>query len=298
MKTLLIFTRRNIKLFFKDKGMFFTSLITPIILLVLYATFLGKIFRDTYSSAMAGLEEKLISGVVGGQLLGALLSVSCVTVAFCSNFLSVSDKVTGASNDIDITPFPKAEMALSYYLSTLFSTLIICYFTVFISLIYIWIIGWYLSFADVLFILLDVLLICMFGTVLSSVAVFFLSSQGQISAVGAIISAGYGFICGAYMPISQFGDGLRKVLSFFPGTYATSLIKNHTLRGVFDEMEQKGIPEEAISSLRETMDCDIFFNGKSVGITGMYAVLLITIGVLILLYMTLQVVKINKLNRK
>ena len=298
MKTLLIFTRRNIKLFFKDKGMFFTSLITPIILLVLYATFLGKIFRDTYSSAMPGLEEKLISGAVGGQLLGALLSVSCVTVAFCSNFLSVSDKVTGASNDIDITPFPKAEMALSYYLSTLFSTLIICYFTVFISLIYIWIIGWYLSFADVLFILLDVLLICMFGTVLSSVAVFFLSSQGQISAVGAIISAGYGFICGAYMPISQFGDGLRKVLSFFPGTYATSLIKNHTLRGVFDEMEQKGIPEEAISSLRETMDCDIFFNGKSVGITGMYAVLLITIGVLILLYMTLQVVKINKLNRK
>ena len=298
MKTLLIFTRRNIKLFFKDKGMFFTSLITPIILLVLYATFLGKIFRDTYSSVMPGLEEKLISGAVGGQLLGALLSVSCVTVAFCSNFLSVSDKVTGASNDIDITPFPKAEMALSYYLSTLFSTLIICYFTVFISLIYIGIIGWYLSFADVLFILLDVLLICMFGTVLSSVAVFFLSSQGQISAVGAIISAGYGFICGAYMPISQFGDGLRKVLSFFPGTYATSLIKNHTLRGVFDEMEQKGIPEEAISSLRETMDCDIFFNGKSVGITGMYAVLLITIGVLILLYMTLQVVKINKLNRK
>ena len=28
--------RRNCKLFFKDKGMFFTSLITPVILLVLY----------------------------------------------------------------------------------------------------------------------------------------------------------------------------------------------------------------------------------------------------------------------
>lgn len=29
---------RNIKLFFKDKGMFFTSLVTPMILLVLYVT--------------------------------------------------------------------------------------------------------------------------------------------------------------------------------------------------------------------------------------------------------------------
>ena len=28
-------TRRNIKLFFKDKGMFFSSLITPAVLLVL-----------------------------------------------------------------------------------------------------------------------------------------------------------------------------------------------------------------------------------------------------------------------
>ena len=34
-------TRRNVRLFFKDKGMFFTSLITPMILLVLYVTFLA-----------------------------------------------------------------------------------------------------------------------------------------------------------------------------------------------------------------------------------------------------------------
>ena len=35
---LAILIKRNVKLFFKDKGMFFTSLITPVILLVLYAT--------------------------------------------------------------------------------------------------------------------------------------------------------------------------------------------------------------------------------------------------------------------
>ena len=36
--------KRNTKLFFKDKGMFFTSLITPVILLVLYATFLAGVY--------------------------------------------------------------------------------------------------------------------------------------------------------------------------------------------------------------------------------------------------------------
>ena len=294
MKSLLIITGRNIKLFFKDKGMFFTSLITPLILLILYATFLGKIFRDTYSSVMPGLDEKLLNGAVGGQLLGALLSVSCVTVAFCSNFLSVSDKVTGAKNDIDVTPFPKTALAVSYYISTLFSTLIICYFTVLASLVYISLVGWYLSFSDVLFILLDVFLISMFGTALSSLVGFFLSSQGQISAVGAIVSAGYGFICGAYMPISQFGEGLRKVLSFFPGTYATSLIKNHTLRGVFEEMEAIGIPEPAIKSLRQTMDCDIFFDGKEVSLTAMYLILVMTVVVLMAIFVGMQAISIKK----
>ena len=47
--------RRNCKLFFKDKGMFFTSLITPVILLVLYATFLAKVYRDSFAAAMPAL---------------------------------------------------------------------------------------------------------------------------------------------------------------------------------------------------------------------------------------------------
>ncbi|MEI3129731.1 MAG: hypothetical protein V8S89_02390 [Oscillospiraceae bacterium] len=37
--------RRNCKLFFKDKGMFITSLITPAVLLVLYTTFLAGVYR-------------------------------------------------------------------------------------------------------------------------------------------------------------------------------------------------------------------------------------------------------------
>ena len=48
MNTVLALIKRNIKLFFKDKGMFFTSLITPAILLVLYATFLGNVYRDSF----------------------------------------------------------------------------------------------------------------------------------------------------------------------------------------------------------------------------------------------------------
>ena len=91
--------RRNTKLFFKDKVLFFSALITPLILLVLYVTFLGKVYHDSFSVALPegmNLPERLIDGTVGCQLFSSLLAVCCVTVAFCSNFLIVQDKVTGA----------------------------------------------------------------------------------------------------------------------------------------------------------------------------------------------------------
>ena len=86
MKTLLILTRRNAKLFFKDKGMFFSSLITPAILLVLYVSFLSSIYRGSFVSALPSgftLSESVIDGVVAGQLASSLLAVCCVTIAFC-----------------------------------------------------------------------------------------------------------------------------------------------------------------------------------------------------------------------
>lgn len=91
--------RRDCKLFFKDKGMFFASLITPIILLVLYVTFLANVYRESFISSLPEfleIPEKLINGTVGGELVSSLLAVCCITVAFCCNMIMVQDKVTGA----------------------------------------------------------------------------------------------------------------------------------------------------------------------------------------------------------
>ena len=48
MMGLWALVKRNTKLYFKDKGMFFSSLITPVILLVLYATFLKNVYDDSF----------------------------------------------------------------------------------------------------------------------------------------------------------------------------------------------------------------------------------------------------------
>ena len=283
---------RNTKLYFKDRGMFFTSLITPLILLVLYGTFLSNVYEETFRSALeaAGttVSDKLIGGCVGGELVSSLLAVSCVTVAFCSNLLMIQDKITGARRDLTIAPVKKSTLALSYYLATLISTLFICIIATGVCLGYLSLVGWYLTAADVGALLLDVILLVLFGTALASCVNFPLSTQGQASAVGTIVSAGYGFICGAYMPISQFSEGLRKVISFLPGTYGTSLLRNHALRGVFDEMSAVGFPNEVVEAIRDSVDCNLYFFGDKVALPSMYLTVIAAIVIAVGLYVLMN----------
>ena len=293
MMGLAALIKRNIKLYFMDKGMFLTSLITPVILLVLYSTFLGNVYEDSFRGALeaagATVSDDLIWGCVGGQLVSSPLAVSCVTVPFCANLLMVQDKITGARGDLTIAPVKLGTLGLSYYLATLVSTLLINYAAMAVCLGYLAAVGWFLTAADVAALALDVTLLVLFGTALSSCVNFPLSTNGQASAVGTIVSAGYGFLCGAYMPISNFSDGLQKALSFLPGTYGTSLLRNHAMRGVFEEMKRIGFPAEVMEAIRDSVDCNLYFFGEMVPIATMYAVLLGAIVIAVGLYIVMNV---------
>lgn len=296
MRKYFSLVKRNCKLFFKDKGMFFCSLITPLILLVLFVTFLGKAFKESYWSMLpAGVDvsERIISGLAGGQLLSALLSVSCVTVAFCANMLMVQDKMSGARKDLLMTGLKKSELSISYYIATLITTLIIAFVATFVSFIYLAIVGWFLSFLDCVLIFLDVLLLTMFGTAMSSLVNYFLNTQGQVSAVATIVSSMYGFISGAYMPIATFSPILQKFLKFMPSTYASSIIRNHCMKGALEEFGECGIPSAAMTEIKKSIDYDLYWGGIKVPILAMYGILVATIIVFLVAY-----ILINKFTEK
>ncbi|MGM9875089.1 MAG: ABC transporter permease [Bacilli bacterium] len=296
MKKIINLTIRNIKVYFSDKGMFFTSLITPAILLILYSTFLANVYKDAFISAIPDgiqISNKLLNGLVSGQLVGSLLSVSCITVAFCSNMLMVQDKVNGNLKDLIITPTDKKTLAISYFLASFISTLIVNLFALGLCLIYIAINGWFMNINDILLIVLNVISLTLFGCILSSLINSFLSTQGQISAVGSIVSSMYGFIAGAYMPMSQFGTGLRNALLFLPTTYATALMKNSVMESTFRELG-KIIPNDVINSLKESIDIRLIFNNNVISISTMYLIVIITIIILFILYILKHFLYKNK----
>ena len=62
------------------------SLITPLILLVLFVTFLRNVYIESFKTALSEnnveINNRIIEGIAGAWLMSSILSVSSVTVAF------------------------------------------------------------------------------------------------------------------------------------------------------------------------------------------------------------------------
>ena len=151
-----------------------------------------------------------------------------------------------------------------------------------------------MSFLDVFKTILDVILLTLFGSSLSCCINHFCKTNGAASAIGTLVSSIYGFICGAYMPLSQFGKGLQNVISFLPGTYGTSLIKEHMLAGSFREMEAIGVNQSMVQGISESIDSRYYFFDNLVSEVAKYGVMIISVLLFISIFVILNVVQNKK----
>lgn len=287
-------TFRNIKLYFKDKMTFLVSLITPLILLVLFIAFLKSTYEDSILSIIKGfdLDQSLIDAFTGGWLFSSVLATSCITIAFCSGMM-VIDKINRANIDFMVSPVKKSTLQLSYVLANLFSTFIITFVLLIVGLIYLACVGFYITFVDILLIVFGIIITSLFGTILANIIWTFTHSQGVVSGVCTLVSALYGFICGAYMPIRTMGQGMQYFVSLLPGTYATVLFRQGFLNSVLNRMRET-LPQGMINGIASGFDVKMSFFGHDVSTLAL--ILVISISTIVLLGVFLFINKFKKKN--
>lgn len=288
---------RNTKCYFKNKFTFFISLLTPLILLVLYVTFLRNIYIDSFNTALPEgftINNRIINGVAGAWLMSSILSVSAVTVAFSSNVIMIEDKMNGNLNDFSVSPVKGTTISLAYFVSNFFVTFIVLMVIMCIGHIYLACVGWYITALDAFMIIVDIICGILFGTLLAGVVESFITNQGGLSAVSTLVSSMYGFISGAYMPISSFSAGLRNVLCCLPGTYGVGMLRNHYMNGYMQALADAGVPSEYIKGIRDGFDANIYVGGTQIPLGAMYAILLGTCAVLLAVYIVIVILKNKK----
>ena len=236
-------TKRNMLVFFTDKGTLFFSMLTPMIILLLYILFLKNSLLSSLKDAATGLENlvaaKDMAQFVNGLLLTGIISSALITIPYNALEIIVRDREDRVDLDMLSTPVKRFEIILSYFCAAVISAFMQTMVVLAVGIGILSMSGdMYLSATDIVKLVGAVFLGTVSSTSVFMVVMMFFKSMGTCGAFMGILSAVSGFVIGAYMPLSQFNKGIQNVCNLVPATGITVLIRNYLTGGILRHMDE------------------------------------------------------------
>ena len=235
-------TVRNIKVYMKDKTAIMLSMITQIIVLGLYLLFLKTSYVDMITASLSELGDIVskndINALVNSWLVAGVIGTSVVTVALNALTIMVSDKQEKIDFDYNASPVKGGTVVMSYFSGAVASTFIISSILLTAGLLFIAVSGSFVyNFYDILMLYGLVLLGSVSATIILMLFASFFKKNSSLSSFGIMVSAAIGFVIGAYMPVSQFGDGVQTAVNLVPGSHIACLMRNVLMTPALDKID-------------------------------------------------------------
>lgn len=244
MRGILGLIKRNLLLFFKDWQSILFSLLTSIIVLVLYLLFLKGTFVRAMQSAMeqypglaSMVSEKDIDMFANLLLLTGILGSAMISVPFSCITTLVRDRANKVDYDILATPMKRGQIIFAYFVSAVLSSTLLTGIILTIGLVGIRMQGnIYLNASQVIKAFSIVALGSISASAIFMIIVLFFKTVSACEAFFGILSAASGFVIGAYIPISQFSNGVQTVCNLFPASQITIMLRNILLNGLLEHI--------------------------------------------------------------
>ena len=244
MRGILGFIKRNVLLFFKDWQSILFSLLTSIIVLVLYLLFLKGTFVSAIQRAMeqypglaSMVPQKDIDMFANLFLLSGILGSAMISVPFSCITVVVKDRANKVDYDILATPMKREQIILAYFISAVLTSILLNSIILAVGLIGIRMQGnMYLNISQVVKAFSVVALGSISASAIFMIVVLFFKTVSACEAFFGILSAASGFVIGAYIPISQFSNEVQTVCNLFPASQITIMLRNILLNGLLDHI--------------------------------------------------------------
>ena len=244
MRGILGLIKRNLLLFFKDWQSILFSLLTSIIVLVLYLLFLKGTFVRAMQSAMeqypgpaSVVTEKNMDMFANLLLLTGILGSTMISVPFSCITTLVRDRASKVDYDILATPLKRGQIIFAYFVSAVLSSTLLTGFILAIGLVGISLQGdTYLNGIQLVKAFAVVALGSISASAIFMIVVLFFKSVSACEAFFGILSAASGFVIGAYIPISQFSNEVQTVCNLFPASQITIMLRNILLNGLLEHI--------------------------------------------------------------
>jgi len=288
MNVIVQLVRRNMLMFLRDKMSVFFSFLSVIIIILLYALFLGDINTQGLAADYGNIEG--VEFMVNTWIMAGILTVSTVTVPLGVLGNLIADRENGTLSDFYTSPITRNQLALSYLISSWIIGFMLVFANFLIGQAYIVVNGGsLLPLNDALLVLLCIILSIIVFTSFFFLIALFMKTQKSFGLLSTLVGTFIGFLGGIYVPIGAITGFAGDVMKALPSMHSVALI-----RSIYMKESMSAVFSGAPSSVQnDYMD----FFGVSVEVFGFQLnnlhLLLLLVGFALLMY-TISILRLRR----
>lgn len=237
--------KRNLKIFFRDKGAVFFSFLSSLIVIGLYFLFLGR----AYTSEFKNLEH--IKEFMDNWIFSGVLGITTVTTSISTLGIMVTDKQYKIYKDFYVTPIKRSQFSRGYLFSGFMITMILSLFTLLVAEIFIVVSGGSLLSATAFLKVLGIIALTAFAnTSMIFWLVSFFRTSNALSVASTIIGTLIGFLTGIYLPIGNLPESVQWVVKLFPPAHGVLLFREAMTKDIIKKCFA-GVPVQAVDEVKK-----------------------------------------------
>lgn len=241
MTTIMSLVSRHSKVFRRERTTVFFSLLSVMIVILLYALFL----RETQIDSIAQMIERTnaLEAMVNEWMVAGLLSILAITTTLGAFGIYVQDIESKRAEDFLTMPISRGQLLVSYVINafiigSVFSIIAFVGCEIFlVSTGAEW-----LDLNTALKIIGVLLLAVMLASTFNLLCALLVKSLTAFSTLSTIIGTVIGFLCGVYVPMGALPDYVQKFMVYFPLSHPTVMLRdlfmNDSLNTVFKGVTQ------------------------------------------------------------
>jgi len=231
MRIVVTLAGRNLRLFLRDPLNIFFSLLSALIVFLLYTLFLGDLQVVSITEGTPGADAGHVRGFVDAWMFGGIVALSTMTTPLGALSVFMDDAASNRFRDFLVTPVKRGQLVLGYLMAAFTIGVLITLIVLIIALAYLWAVSEVVLGIPELASSIGWILLSTAGfTALWAFVVSFLRTSGAFSALSTIVGATVGFVAGAYIAVGLFPEAVRSTVSALPFAQSAMLLRQEFTR--------------------------------------------------------------------
>jgi len=286
MNVFFALVKRNMMVYYRDKGNVFFSILSMIIILGLMLIFLGDMNVEAVTQLLSqygGVRDLVIDhdnarNLIVNWVVAGIIVVNSITIANAVVGIMISDEEEHKLSAFTISPVSRMIIVLAYITAAFVCSFLFCIATLLLAESYIIITGGiFLTLTDHLILTGYLFIVVLFSASLMFLLAQFVHSKSAYSGLSTVTGTLVGFLAAIYVPFGSLPEMAGNVLKMIPLFTATSLfrdlltkdIMNATFSGMNVEVVKEYKEYMGITIYRGNIACTITDNLLFLGVSGL-----------------------------